>query len=105
MRHMGSMGGKKCKDVFVQFFIDHHREKISKKLLGVKHTKERNIRKSIRQRKSFLITKNNLDVIRTDNLKKWCIDNNYTYCCLFNLKAKRIKSYKDLINIEQIYYL
>lgn len=77
-------------------------EKISKSLSGVKHTEERNARKSVRQKKNWLLTfRDNSQLLVTD-LNAFCIENNYNPSSISNLKSKRIKFYKDIIQAEKL---
>ena len=78
------------------------KQKISQKLTGVKHDMDRNIRKSIRQKKNWKLVKNNNEIIITTDLQKYCNDNNYDTAAISNLKAHRIKYHKDLISAEII---
>lgn len=74
--------------------------KISKTLTGVKHTEERNNKKSQKQKKTFKLIKNNGEIIITSDLKSWCKENNHTYSCIFNVMAKRIKYHKSIIDVS-----
>jgi hypothetical protein len=78
------------------------RTKISSTLMGVKHTEERNKRKSERQKKIFKLIKSDNSIVITSDLEKYCKENNYITSCISNLKSKRIKYHKDIIYVETI---
>ena len=78
------------------------RQNISKSLQGVKHSVERNLRKSERQKKIWRLTKQSGEVILVVDLPLWCVQNGYNASSISNLASGRIKSYRDLIRAEKL---
>jgi hypothetical protein len=77
------------------------KEKISKSLTGIKHTNERNIKKSLYMKKTYIIKKLDKSEIIISDLKNWCKLHNYNYTSLFNLKSKKILKHKDIISMNE----
>lgn len=82
--------------------LEKTKQKISNSLLGVKHPQERNLRKSIRQRKTWQLSKDDGQQIIVTDLPLYCKINNYSTSAISNLKAKRISRHSDIISAKII---
>lgn len=76
------------------------KEKISKSLTGVKHSPERNLKKSTRQKKIWKLIFKNMQEITVSDLQEFCKQNGYLASSISNLKSGRIKSHHDIIFAE-----
>lgn len=78
------------------------RDKISKKLTGVKHPEWRNKRKSERQKKSYEVEKITGEKFVIRGLSDWLSTTSYNYKMILRLKKNLIDSYEDLKSIREL---